>query len=392
MYHGVAPDRPDWIWNHLIIPIEVFEGQMRAIADEGWTAIGMGDLYSHMSEGAPLPQKPLVITFDDGYLDNWVYAFPILKKYGHRGLIWLSTDFVDPHPEPRPTLEDVWSGRLTGDELVSAGYLSWEEMRQMVSSGHIEIQSHAKTHTWYFSGPEIADFHRPVGADGYVPPAWLAWNRAPEVKYKSMTADLERGIPYGTPVYRHGLSLVTRRYFEDPGITNLLVEMVAAKGGDAFFRRAGWREVLTKAVDEYPSRNDRIETQAEYEQRVRGELADSRRTIEEALGTKVDFLCWPGGGHSPLTRRIASEVGYLATTTHFDDAAKRNVFGENPHELNRILGGSPWIWRQKVTIRHTDPEFLLASLERFAGDSKKIWWMRGLKLKYLLRYYLTGID
>ena len=49
----------------------------------------------------------LCITFDDGYADNWVYAYPILKKHGHRAAIWLSTDFVDPRREPRATCPGV---------------------------------------------------------------------------------------------------------------------------------------------------------------------------------------------------------------------------------------------------------------------------------------------
>jgi hypothetical protein len=342
-----------------------------------------------MVEGVSLPEKPVVLTFDDGYLDNWVYAYPILKKYGHRAVIWISTDFVDTSNGLRPTLEDLWAGRIGEGELDNLGYLSWMEMREMVGSGLVEIQSHAKTHTRYFSGPEITDFHRPLGIDGYTPSPWLAWNLFPDRKHKYMSVKLEEEIPYGTPIYRYGRSLVTRRYFEDENLTARLVDRVAEGGGAAFFDRKGWREELRAIVEEFPPVNERIETEEEYEDRVRAELIESRRTIEEALGTKVDFLCWPDGGHSPKTLRIAEEVGYLATTTHYMDMERRNVYGQNPSEINRLGCGSPWVWRGKA-IRYTDPEFFIANIENFAGNRKLIWIMRLYKVKYLFKYYLFG--
>jgi peptidoglycan/xylan/chitin deacetylase (PgdA/CDA1 family) len=361
---------------------------MRALRDEGWSTITLGELHAHLSSGAPLPEKPIVLTFDDGYLDNWVFAYPILKKYGHHAVIWMSTDFIDPCTEPRPNLEDCREGRVDERELGDLGFLSWAEMRRMTASGHIEIQSHAQTHTWYFSGPDILDFHRPLGVDGYVPYPWLAWNLFPERKYEYMKAHLEENVPHGTPVYSHGKALETRRYFEDEDLTARLVEAVRG-GGPAFFDRKGWRGELESIIDRYPPRNDRVETEQEYHARVKRELIDSRRIIEEALGTKVEFLCWPGGGRTPETLRIAEEVGYLATTTHFQDPSRRNEYGQNPREIGRTGCGSPWSWRNRH-IWNTDPGFFIESIKYFLGDKKSIWTLRRYKLKYLFRYFLLG--
>lgn len=390
MYHGVGPLRPGWIWSHLVTPVDVFEAQMRVLAESGWRTISLSMLHSHLSENAALPEKSVVLTFDDGYLDNWVYAYPILKKYGHRAAIWISTDFADPAAEPRPTLDDVWEGRTAREELPESGYLSWGEMRRMVEGGRIEIQSHAKTHTWYFSGPEVVDFHRPEGVDGYVFPPWLAWNLFPGRKHESLSVDLSREIPYGTPIYRHGKSLVTRRYFENAGLTGGLTERVAAGGGEDFFRGKGWRNELRTIANAYPSGSGRFETEQEYMERVRGELAGSRSLIEERLGTKVEFLCWPGGEYTTAALGAARDAGYLATTTHFEDPVRRNVFGQDPREINRIGCGAPWMWRGKTAVYRTDPDFFVTSLEMFAGDAKRIWRLRFYKLNYLLRYYFFG--
>jgi hypothetical protein len=256
MYHGVGNDYPGWEWNHLVIPVEVFDGQMRILKERGWTTISLEQLHAHMATGASVPERSIVLTFDDGYRDNYVHAFPILKKYGHRAAIWMSTDFVDPRVDCPPTLDDVWAKRVGMDELDARGYLSWAEMRRMVESGLVEIQSHAKTHTWYFSGPEIVDFHRPDGIDGYAAPMWLAWNAFPAEKYKSMHERMGKRLPYGEPIYRHGKSFAVRRYFEDQGLTGRLVAFVAENGGAEFFSRPGWRERLEAVARDYGGSRD----------------------------------------------------------------------------------------------------------------------------------------
>jgi hypothetical protein len=119
----------------------------------------------------------------------------------------------------------VWAGRARKIEraaLDARGFLSWAEMRRMVESGAVEIQSHATTHTWYFSGPRIIDFHRPDGVEGYRSPMWLAWNMFPGEKCRSMHERFGERIPYGTPIYEHGKALAVRRYFEDPALTRKL--------------------------------------------------------------------------------------------------------------------------------------------------------------------------
>ena len=142
-------------------------------------------------------------------------------------------------------------------------------------------------------------------------------------------------------------------------------------------------------VEKYPPKDDRFESNAEYEDRVREELIESQRTIEEILGTSVKFLCWPGGAFNRTTLRVAEEVGYVATTTHYQDQERRNIYGQNPREINRIGCGTPWKWRGLRAFR-TDPGFFLAVLNDFKGDRSSIWKMRLYKLKYAFRHYLFG--
>ena len=71
---------------------EHFEDQCRGMAEHGWRGIGLDEAEGFLLKGAPLPPRSLLITFDDGYLDNYVYAWPILRKYGHKGVVFAVTE------------------------------------------------------------------------------------------------------------------------------------------------------------------------------------------------------------------------------------------------------------------------------------------------------------
>ena len=81
-----------------------------------------------------------MLTFDDGYLDNWVFVWPLLRKYGMRATVFVTADFIEPDGPPRPTLEDVWGGKIRMEELQAAGFLRPSELRIMSESGVIDVQ------------------------------------------------------------------------------------------------------------------------------------------------------------------------------------------------------------------------------------------------------------
>ena len=75
MYHHVSPET-----GPITTTPKNFESQMKGLVDEGYTTLTC-DQFADFLAGKPTPPKSVLLTFDDGYLDNWVYAHPILKKY-----------------------------------------------------------------------------------------------------------------------------------------------------------------------------------------------------------------------------------------------------------------------------------------------------------------------
>jgi peptidoglycan/xylan/chitin deacetylase (PgdA/CDA1 family) len=147
MYHHVAPDRA--------ITPAVFESQLRWLKDNGYNTLDSGALRAHLTGGRPAPGRSVVITFDDGYADNWVYAFPLLKKAGFKSIMFVVTGRMRDADRPRPTSEEGGAVVDTvARERDPEGFMTWPELKAMADSGLVEIGSHTRTHRdWEKSAP-----------------------------------------------------------------------------------------------------------------------------------------------------------------------------------------------------------------------------------------------
>jgi peptidoglycan/xylan/chitin deacetylase (PgdA/CDA1 family) len=377
MFHSVGLAGTDWVFSHISEPLECFEEKIAALCRAGYHFLFWDDLYAHMAGSRKAPRRSVMLTFDDGYLDNWVLAFPILKKYGARCTIFVNPAFVDPEPVPRPTLDDARAGKnLTA--LESTGFLSWAEMQAMESSGIVDIQSHSLTHTWYFSGPNVVDFHRP-GSNRY---PWLFWNSQPERKPFYMAEDQSGFVPAGTPVYEHEKALICRRYFPPESVLADMATFVSKNGGDNFFFDERWAE---KLKDHHASlvlahENDgRMESEDEYRERVFSELRNSKMRIEENLKKQVDYICWPGGGYNDTVLSLARKVGYKSWTIASKDQSNfRNLPGAGMEQIKRVGSFSHYQIPGWKPIDLMGGRYFLCGIERHKGSLFHKWLGRTL--------------
>ncbi len=97
MYHYIrtVTDPRDGLGARLSVTPEMFEQQMKILKDEGFSTITLDDLASAWRLETHLPEKPIILTFDDGYEDFYTTAFPILKKYNFKATTYIVTNFID---------------------------------------------------------------------------------------------------------------------------------------------------------------------------------------------------------------------------------------------------------------------------------------------------------
>jgi peptidoglycan/xylan/chitin deacetylase (PgdA/CDA1 family) len=126
MYHyiSVPPADADIYRVDLSVTPDQFRAQMAYLVENGFTALDLYDLSMIIANQQPLPPKPVILTFDDGYVDNYVNAFPVLQEFGLKGTFFIITELVDKQ-EPN--------------------YMSWAMIEEMAAAGH-RMESHTKTH------------------------------------------------------------------------------------------------------------------------------------------------------------------------------------------------------------------------------------------------------
>lgn len=122
MYHDIISNKKV-IYD--ITPQEL-EKHFELIKSTQMTPISLNRLFAHLRTGSPLPKKPILLTFDDGYGGHYEYAYPLLKKYGYPAVFAIHTSGVG-----------VNAGRT---------HVTWEQLRTMANDPLITISSHSRTH------------------------------------------------------------------------------------------------------------------------------------------------------------------------------------------------------------------------------------------------------
>ncbi|MGB9302054.1 MAG: polysaccharide deacetylase family protein [Anaerolineae bacterium] len=198
MYHHVGEPDPaaDAIRRDLSVSPDDFEAQLRYLIEHGFEPVTLESLVTHLQLGHPLPLKPVILTFDDGFKDQYTNAYPLLRKYGFVGTFFIITRFAD---EERPE------------------YMSWSEIELLHADG-MEIGSHSYTHpslygksfdyvVWQVLGSKEA-----IEARTQEPVRFFSY---PSGQYDQLTIDVVRSAGYwGAVTVEAGSMQTAERPFE----------------------------------------------------------------------------------------------------------------------------------------------------------------------------------
>ena len=278
------------------------------------------DLANH---GRSPRRTTVAVTFDDGYLDAFVYAIPLCKKHRIPVTVFPIASRIIDDGRIRPSLEDYWQGRVAYRDLYktvpmsqsslefletgrSDSFMSAAELRKAAEVA--EIGSHASVHAQAFFEDRISDFYD--GTNG---------------TSSNIYAYEEKPLR-GFPLFPDHSNLAARRGFLRPEVK----EYVRALG-DSYFRARDWKMALrADLMNRFPQLL-LFETEEERIRRVEGEVTSSKKRVETMIGRKLRYFAYPYGHHDPVLERVIADNFDAAFTTDIDIIRKDH----KPHLLPR---------------------------------------------------------
>ena len=305
---------------------EEFEENIKILIERGFKPIKLSEIYGFIEDKQSPPSKTVHITFDDGYADNYLFAFPILQKYGFYATIFVIANKVVSGIQ-RGTYDDL-VGMSISDQIknleAKSKYISWEELKIMINSGLIEVGSHSLNHRACFSSSRVHKFNSDNSYEWFL----------------ELTNDKRLGIP----IYEKKWDCATLCMKDDHRIRDYLANFVKERDGVLFFKKPNAQRILHR---EFKKVTKKYKPKFEYEsheeklKRVETEVKESKKIIEENLGINVDFFCYPWGDYDVDVIYELQKNNYKAALTLNVGLVEKDSY---PYLLPRIeVRNSKWL-------------------------------------------------
>jgi peptidoglycan/xylan/chitin deacetylase (PgdA/CDA1 family) len=323
-YHRVSPFK-----ERLSIPPTIFEDQLRALSSKGYQTVSVSELIDFLS-GKTLPaEKPLMLSFDDGFLDFFHHAFPLLKKLGMKAVVFLVPDWMNDADDlsvsetlakgiEKTSLDQTVRLAQRGDKKF---FLNWAMAREMAKSGLVEFGSHTMSHRIGFISGALRKF---VTSDS------AHW------KYEALYGG---AVHPGYPIFERASDVAIRCFLPRKDAVAKLAYFCQMRMKDKNIAGAQLESVLRKHALTLGPLGD-FEGERDARDRVLNDFKSSKAIIEQRLGTQCQSLCWPFGDYSDMAMEMAEEAGYkLAFTTERGVIKKGDPrFALRRHRVERSSG------------------------------------------------------
>ena len=270
---------------------ELFEEHLKIIKKLKMKTITITEYYSDKVEN-----NSILLTFDDGYYDNYKYVFPLLKKYGMKATIFLNTLYIADERLEEPKIRDNNTVNLeamkryieTGSATISQ-YMSWEEIKEMYESGLLDFQAHSHKHMAMFTNTQFKGLTKKEKME------------APDLY---LYGELEDNFPIFDKrgEYTGKAILIEKEFFK------LFKKFIEAKIKNKEISEKEIEKIAQDFIDDN-KKYYREETNQEYEQRIKNDFFENKRLIENNLKNHVKFFCWPWGHRSKQSIEILKKIG-----------------------------------------------------------------------------------
>ncbi|UOD33898.1 glycosyltransferase [Deferribacteraceae bacterium V6Fe1] len=284
---------------------ERFCEHLEYLQSNGFKTISAEMLYNFMLNNIKLPNKSVVITFDDCSLDNWIYAIPLLNKYNFSGIFFAITNFIgdgQKRPQfPNKNLPEILDAKTSFINVLKDSdktqFMNKDEIYSAVRDFGHEVYSHSVNHQMCFKSMKLIGnypekFH------------WGIYGIYNEVKQ-------------GTKYFDKGSAYAYDGFWP------------IEQNGRVIFKKRNTEERYRFCLKEFK---------------------ESKNCLENILNKSIDFFCWPWGQFDKVSTQALKDAGYKGS---FTLERFPNSYGTNPFYINRIGVGDKndikWL-HQKLKI------------------------------------------
>lgn len=304
MYHSISR-----FSHRLCVSPELFEDHCRALTKAGWRGVSLEEAEHFFLRKRRLPRKTCLLTFDDGYLDNYVHAEPILREYGHQGVVFTVNDLLDKRDVLRPARDEAALDqegrdflraldsrspvrRDSGYKVSPIVFCSWREAAAMRQRGVMDVAPHSMRHDRVIVSLSFSKLYRPHDRYSF-------FDVAPQ------------SVVWGMPRFPLKYGLAHRGYQPTPELTELVRRLVPQDPALAreFLAKKKNHAAVVKEIRKLPQLGV-LESEERYRARLAEEFAACRKEYEERLGGAPISFCWPWGGYTPTALEEGRKAGF----------------------------------------------------------------------------------
>jgi peptidoglycan/xylan/chitin deacetylase (PgdA/CDA1 family) len=306
LYHQVNP--------LINVTPELFEEHVKYIAAR-YQTFTYTEAYAYVKQHGKLPVDSLLLTFDDGYYDNYKVVFPLLKKYHLKATFFINTLFVSTAPRQGDTAWEVSEQAnikallqyYTTGHGASVQYMTAEEIQEMSASGLCDFQAHTHTHAPVFISNELMGFKSSEHSDS------------------SSIHSYQGKVEEGYPLFKSRSTMVASGYQLD-----LAAAKIFAEHWKKNWKQLSKTEALAQGkayLLEHPLL--RPYTAQEAEARVIHEIETNKEQLQRITGKDVVFFAWIWGHQSAWGKAILRKQGIIGLIS-----TKKGGIGLKPDWMN----------------------------------------------------------
>ena len=270
------------------VEAEAFSHQLEFLRLNGYRTLTLEEfLAATRRKSVPRRRREVLLTFDDARSSFYRVALPLLRTFGAHAVLFAPTLWMRPSPQE-------------GAEL----FLSWEQLKECVQSGLVDVESHAHRHGLVFESEHLAGFATPALLARYETWDW-------PMRHDN-DGDRQRRPAAGTPIYRaNPLLCARRRYIENSAVREACISLVERSGGArTFFSRPDcYARLMSVHRAGAASLPGRYLGEEEFESQVASEFESSRAAFEQYLDFAPRALAYPWKLGSALSLELARRFG-----------------------------------------------------------------------------------